>query len=118
MSINYTSDGEPRPNYIPDQDIDASERAEQRVPVDDPLSDFEPEDVWAKRHHINRKTVARYRNLPDGLPFLVWGGRIFIPKKEGAEFIRSLLTQKNPTRKNSTTRKRGGVRRPQIEANP
>ena len=72
MSIHYTSDGEPRPNYIPNQDIDASERTEQQVPVDDPLSDdFEPEDVWAKRHRINRKTVARYRNIPDGLPLFV-----------------------------------------------
>ena len=87
MSIHYTSDGEPRPNYDPNEDIDASERAttEHQVHVDDPLSDdFELEEVWAKRYRITRKTAARYRNKPNGLPFLSWGGRIWIPEKRGS----------------------------------
>ena len=90
MSNHYTSDGEPRPNYGADEDIDTSACAETST-VDDIFSDdFELEEVSAKRYRMTRKTAARYRNKPNGLPFLSWGGRIrFLKKRAPNSFGRS-----------------------------
>jgi len=59
---------------------------------------YELEREWAARHRISRRTSARYRAQPDGLPYLLWGGEIYIPKTEGARWIASLVTQRNPSR--------------------
>jgi hypothetical protein len=42
-------------------------------------NEFTPEPEWSARHNISPRTTARYRQLPNGLPFLVFGGRIYIP---------------------------------------
>jgi hypothetical protein len=66
------------------------------------LEEYEREEIWAARFGICRKTAARYRNKPNGLPFLKWGGVVYIPKREGADFIRSRVRRRNPRDRRST----------------
>jgi hypothetical protein len=60
------------------------------------LGEFEKESVWAAKHNICQRTVARHRKR--GLPYLEWGGEIYIPIAEGREYILSLLKRPNPPR--------------------
>jgi hypothetical protein len=66
------------------------------------MSDFQDEytleEEWAAKRSISQRTVARYRQLPNGLPFLVFGGRIYIPNREGDEWIRSMIRRPNRSR--------------------
>jgi hypothetical protein len=71
---------------------------------------YELEETWAKRKNITRRTVARYRDEPDGLPYLRWGGRIWIHTRLGEDFIRRRIT--NPNRRRRRIRKIGGTARP------
>jgi hypothetical protein len=61
-------------------------------------TEFTPESEWSAKHNISQRTTARYRQLPDGLPFLVFGGRIYIPNREGDEWIRSRIRRPNRPR--------------------
>ncbi|HVI67724.1 MAG TPA: hypothetical protein VM910_34845 [Bradyrhizobium sp.] len=45
---------------------------------------------------VSQRTAARYRAL--GLPFLTFGGWIWIPKREGREWIASRVKRRNPRR--------------------
>jgi hypothetical protein len=62
------------------------------------LDDFEKEKVWAPKHGISQRTSERYRKQPDGLPYLEWGGAIYIPKREGAAYIQSRVRYPNRRR--------------------
>lgn len=44
------------------------------------LATYEKEEDWAEAHGISQRTAKRYRALPNGLPFLVFGGWVWIPK--------------------------------------
>ena len=65
------------------------------------LADYEKEADWAERHGISQRTAARYRAL--GLPFLWFGGWIWIPKREGREWIASRVKRRNPHRRRAIT---------------
>ena len=58
------------------------------------LAVYEKESDWAEGHGISQRTAARYRAL--GLPFLTFGGWIWIPKHEGREWIASRVKRRNP----------------------
>jgi hypothetical protein len=58
-------------------------------------TEFTPEPEWSAKHNISQRTAARYRQLPNGLPFLLFGGRIYIPNREGDEWIRSRIRRPN-----------------------
>jgi hypothetical protein len=60
------------------------------------LALYEKESDWAEGHGISQRTAARYRAL--GLPFLTFGGWIWIPKREGREWIASRVKRRNPRR--------------------
>jgi hypothetical protein len=60
------------------------------------LAEYEKEADWAHGHGISQRTAARYRAL--GLPFLFFGGFVWIPKREGREFIASRIKRRNPHR--------------------
>jgi hypothetical protein len=60
---------------------------------EDFLSEYESEDTWSMRHGITRRTAQRYRE--DGLPYMFWGGRIWIHKQGGAEYIASRVRRRN-----------------------
>ena len=42
------------------------------------LKDFQPQDEFAAEHGVSKHTVARYRQEPDGLPYAMFGGKVFI----------------------------------------
>jgi hypothetical protein len=70
-----------------------------RSPVTDPdfLEEYERETTWAPKHGITKRTSQSYRNNEtNGLPFLRWGGEIWIHKKGGAEYIASRIKRRNP----------------------
>jgi hypothetical protein len=53
------------------------------------LDGFVEEAVWAPANNITPKTSGRYRKL--GLPFLYWGGKVYIDVAGARDF---LLTRK------------------------
>jgi len=61
------------------------------------LADYEKESNWAEGHGISQRTAARYRAL--GLPFLTFGGFVWIPKREGREWIASRVKRRNSPRR-------------------
>jgi len=52
---------------------------------------------WSKDKKINVRTAARHRQK--GLPWLDWGGEIYIPEDDGDAYIASLITRRNPVRR-------------------
>jgi hypothetical protein len=46
-----------------------------------------------------KRTLARYRAEPDGLPYMRFRGRVYIPIKEGREWLKRRVRHPNPTRK-------------------
>jgi hypothetical protein len=62
------------------------------------LAEYEKEADWAEGHGISQRTAARYRHLPNGLPFLFFGGCIWIPKREGAAWIANRIQRRNSPR--------------------
>jgi hypothetical protein len=65
------------------------------------LAEYERESDWAAGLGVHPRTVARYRDA--GLPFLRFGGFVWIPKKEGREWIAGRIHRKNPPRKQRQT---------------
>jgi len=61
------------------------------------LAEYEKEADWAKGRGISQRTAARYRTL--GLPFLIFGGYVWIPKAEGRAWVASRITRRNPRRR-------------------
>jgi len=59
--------------------------------------EYERESVWAAQHNISQRTAARYRR--QGLPWLEWGGEIWIPRREGREYIAGRVKRRNPPRR-------------------
>jgi hypothetical protein len=68
----------------------------KKEPLDpDFLSEYERETNWAPSVGITKRTSKRYRD--QGMPYLLWGGIVYIPRREGREFIASRV--KRPTRR-------------------
>ena len=63
------------------------------------LALYEKEEDWAEAHGISQRTASRYRALPNGLPFLIFGGWVWIPKREGLEWIANRVQRRNPRRR-------------------
>jgi hypothetical protein len=61
------------------------------------LNDYEKEADWAAGHGVSQRTAARYRQL--GLPYLTFGGFVWIPKQAGREWIAGRITRRNPPRR-------------------
>jgi hypothetical protein len=68
------------------------------------LAEYQREAEWAPGHGISQRTSSRYRALPNGLPFLIFGGCVWIPKREGREWIASRVQRRNarPRRRQTT----------------
>ena len=65
------------------------------------LNQYERETTWAPAQGITYRTCKRYRD--QGMPFLNWGGCVFIPKREAREWIASRIQRRNPRRRRQTT---------------
>jgi hypothetical protein len=59
------------------------------------LDEFQLEAEWSAEHDVNPRTTARYRQLPDGLPFLQFGGRVWIPRQAAEDWIRARIQWPN-----------------------
>ena len=70
-----------------------------------PGPDFELEEIWAPKKKITRRTSKRYRDEPDGLPYLLWGNRVWIHKPGGEDFIRRRIKYPNRRRGRGRGRK-------------
>jgi len=60
------------------------------------LSEYEREADWAESHSLSQRTVKRYREL--GLPYLKFGAFVWIPKRQGREWIAARVKRRNPRR--------------------
>jgi hypothetical protein len=67
---------------------------------------YRRESEWARRKKISQRTSWRHRNRDPGLPYLEWGGEIWIGDRQGDEYIAQFIRQRNTRRK---TRKAGAV---------
>jgi hypothetical protein len=63
------------------------------------LAGYIREDVFVADAEISKRTSARYRSQADGLPFLEFGGRIYIPIEPAREWLRSRVKRPNQRRK-------------------
>ena len=63
------------------------------------LDKYQEEADWAREKRISRRTSTRHRNRTNGLPFLEWGGKIYIPRVEGQDYIDSLVKRPDPARR-------------------
>lgn len=61
------------------------------------LDGFASEAEFAEELGISLRTARNYRNRPNGLPYAKPGKVVFIPVKEGREWIASHIVKPNPT---------------------
>ncbi len=63
------------------------------------LEGFVLEDDFAAAGKVSPRTIARYRNQPNGLPYMVWAGKIYIPVDAGREWVWNRIRRANPTKR-------------------
>ncbi|TWI73797.1 hypothetical protein IQ16_01941 [Bradyrhizobium huanghuaihaiense] len=63
------------------------------------LDGFAEESRFAADNGISLRTSLRYRNMPDGLPFLEFGGKIFIPLAGARDWLNNRVKRRNPGRR-------------------
>lgn len=65
----------------------------------DILSDYAPEPEMARALKVKPRTLYRYRNQPDGLPYAEIGGRIYYHIPTTRKWLEEQRTRHpNPTR--------------------
>jgi hypothetical protein len=52
---------------------------------------------WSREKNINARTTALHRQ--QGLPWLDWGGEVYIPEIEGDAYIAARIKRRNPPRR-------------------
>jgi hypothetical protein len=62
------------------------------------LGGYVEESQFAADNDIHLRTSARYRNLPNGLPYIEWGGKIYIHIEGARAWLRSRAKSRNPSR--------------------
>jgi hypothetical protein len=62
------------------------------------LDGFAFEADFARDNRVSRRTVANYRSEPNGLPFTVFGGKIWIPIEEARAWLKARVRRPNPRR--------------------
>jgi hypothetical protein len=60
------------------------------------LAGYVPEEKFARDNNISRRTVAAYRNQPNGLPFARWAGRVYIPVDKARDYLAARTSHPNP----------------------
>jgi hypothetical protein len=62
------------------------------------LSGYVPQEDFARANRISTRTVARYRSQSDGLPYVEFGGKVFIPLREAGDWLRDRIIHPNRRR--------------------
>lgn len=62
------------------------------------MADYRDEPTMAKELHVTPRTMARYRNEPDGLPYLLLGGRVYYHLPTVRRWLEQRIVKPNPTR--------------------
>jgi hypothetical protein len=70
------------------------------------LEGYQRETEFAAEHDVTQRTVKRYRSEPNGLPWLKFGGKVYIHIEGGKQRLRRRLRVPNPTRSDPEKRKR------------
>lgn len=63
------------------------------------LAGYMLEGDFAKSANVSPRTIARYRAQPDGLPYLEFGGRIYIPISDAKSWLNGRVKRPNQRRK-------------------
>jgi hypothetical protein len=63
------------------------------------LVGYREQTQWAADAKVTPRTVDRYRAMPDGLPYVKFGGRIYIPIEESREWLRARIQRPNQRRR-------------------
>jgi hypothetical protein len=63
------------------------------------LAGYQTEPQFAQDADISTRTSSRYRNQPDGLPYVMWGGKVYIPIEPAREWLRSRIKRPNARRR-------------------
>ena len=66
--------------------------------LQDILADYAPEADFAAELGVSKHTVARYRTEPDGLPYAVFGGKIYIHLPGAKDWMAKRLRRRAPLR--------------------
>jgi hypothetical protein len=57
------------------------------------------EEDFARGNNVSKRTIAQYRKQPDGLPYTVWGGKVYIPVERAREYLATRTRHPNPVRR-------------------
>jgi hypothetical protein len=69
-----------------------------KPPLPNFTAEYATEATWAVEHGVSQRTVSRHRGK--GLPWLEWAGKIWIPRREGQEYIASRVKgRRSPPRR-------------------
>ena len=68
--------------------------------LQDILTDYQPEADFAAELGVSRHTVARYRAEPDGLAYVMLGGRVYIHIPGAKEWMAKRIKRRAPLRRN------------------
>lgn len=63
-----------------------------------PNDELIPDAALAAMWKVTQRTLARYENLPNGLPFWMIGGRKYRAVKESARWLETRARRPNPRR--------------------
>jgi hypothetical protein len=67
------------------------------------LDDYVPEAEFAEANNLSQRTVARYRNMPDGIPWMLWNGQVHIHIPGARDFVARRVKYPNPSRRQAVT---------------
>jgi len=62
------------------------------------LDEYQHHAEFAKDNGICERTLSRYRNEPDGIPFMQFGGKIFIHIPGARKWLERRIQRLNPRR--------------------
>jgi hypothetical protein len=65
------------------------------------LDGWVDEDQFAADNQVAKRTVARYRNQPSGLPYVEWGGKVYINVQAAREWLQSRLKRRNQSHRHT-----------------
>jgi hypothetical protein len=63
------------------------------------LDGYATEEKFAADNHVSKRTVAEYRKRADGLPYTVWGGKVYIPVEQARQYLAARVERPNPSRR-------------------